>query len=274
MIKSKRMEIPTDLEASYGLFLRRMIKAVQDRALEPSLPLVLDQADGEVEEALENSDLREDVVIALLALGFTVDTLLDRRALRRMLRTMVGGLDARTKQSLSQFLGRDVRKGDTGETYAAWVEAQIVLVEALIVQWAAEVGSELVKKGINTLTAATPIGANLAREVVVGIQRRGSRAERRAFQAASQQVLTLNASVVGNNVAAAGVAQYVWRTSQLSPTGGPDDKTRAWHLDLNGSVQRWDDPPEGGGTLADDVGHPQEGINCRCVAEIFDTSVR
>jgi len=50
-----------------------------------------------------------------------------------------------------------------------------------------------------------------------------------------------------------GIEGYTWRTAQ-------DERVRPEHAVLNGTSQRWDEPP------APD-GHPGQGIQCRCVAE-------
>ena len=51
-----------------------------------------------------------------------------------------------------------------------------------------------------------------------------------------------------------GVETYIWRTAG-------DERVRPDHANLDGSVQRWDDPPE--------IGHPGEPIQCRCRAEPY-----
>lgn len=49
-----------------------------------------------------------------------------------------------------------------------------------------------------------------------------------------------------------GIEQYVRRTAQ-------DERVRPAHATLNGTTQRWDEPPA--------EGHPGQPIQCRCVAE-------
>ena len=48
-----------------------------------------------------------------------------------------------------------------------------------------------------------------------------------------------------------GIQEYTWRTAQ-------DERVRPTHQVLDGTPQRWDNPPS--------VGHPGEDILCRCVA--------
>lgn len=53
----------------------------------------------------------------------------------------------------------------------------------------------------------------------------------------------------------AGVTRYVWST-QL------DERVRRLHRELEGTIQRWDDPPVSG--TGGFRGHPGEPANCRC----------
>ena len=48
-----------------------------------------------------------------------------------------------------------------------------------------------------------------------------------------------------------GIREYTWRTAQ-------DERVRPSHQALDGTLQRWDSPPS--------VGHPGQGVQCRCVA--------
>ena len=48
-----------------------------------------------------------------------------------------------------------------------------------------------------------------------------------------------------------GISEYTWRTAQ-------DERVRPTHQVLDGTLQRWDNPPS--------VGHPGQDIQCRCVA--------
>lgn len=98
-------------------------------------------------------------------------------------------------------------------------------------------------------------GEDLAREIAAqtGLARWEAR------RIAVNETLTLHAEINENRQRELGVTQYIWSSSQ-------DQKVRPWHEDLNESVQSWDDPPLGGGTRADDHGHPGSGILCRCVA--------
>lgn len=264
-MKSKRMELPVDLEGVYGVFLKRIIQDVSAYALEARTDRRMDADD---QKDLDESDISDEAIVALLALGLTVDTLLDKAKLRKALKRIAKGLDERTKRSLTALLGKAVDLDVTGDL-DRWIDNQITVIEALIVTWASEVGAEMIQKGINRASAATAFGMATARQAVEKVQAKGSKAERKGFAEATTAILTLNAALVGANAQAAGANDYIWRASALSPTGTIDQATREWHADLDGSIQNFNDPPIGGGTGPEDLGNPQEGRNCRCLPEIF-----
>lgn len=246
------------------MFLKRLIQDVACYALEDRLD---SRTDADDQKDLDESDLSDEAIIALLALGLTVDTLLDKAKLRKALKRIAKNLDERTKRSLTQLLGKAVDVDVTGDL-DTWIDRQMGVITALIVVWASEVGERMIQKGINRASARTPFGLATAKQAVQEVQATGSKAERKGFAEATSAILSLNAALVGANALAAGVNTYVWRTSALSPTGTIDEATREWHAELDGSIQSFDDPPLGGGTAAGDIGNPQEGRNCRCVAEI------
>ncbi len=68
----------------------------------------------------------------------------------------------------------------------------------------------------------------------------------------------LNIDITKATLETVGVKYYVWQHSGISK------EPRPMHLELSGTVQRWDSPP-----VADPSGeraHPQELINCNCYA--------
>lgn len=75
---------------------------------------------------------------------------------------------------------------------------------------------------------------------------------------ARDQVLKLNGNLTEERQAQAGIEEYMWSTSG-------DERVREMHAELDGTIQRWDDPPvtnpEG------DRNHPGEDFGgCRCIA--------
>mgnify|MGYP000210898992 CR=1 FL=1 len=67
----------------------------------------------------------------------------------------------------------------------------------------------------------------------------------------------LNGQITEERQTQAGIEEYVWSTSN-------DEKVRETHEELDGTTQRWDDPPvsEKNG----DRNHPGGSYQCRCVA--------
>lgn len=78
----------------------------------------------------------------------------------------------------------------------------------------------------------------------------------RAELIARDQTLKLNAQVNQHRQRAVGVRQYRWGTSR-------DERTRERHLELHGSLQSWDQPPEVGRGRHE---HPGGDYQCRCIA--------
>lgn len=74
---------------------------------------------------------------------------------------------------------------------------------------------------------------------------------------ARDQTLKLNGQIVQQKQVAAGIEEYVWTTSG-------DERVREDHAALDGTTQRWDDPPvvdEADGRTA----NPGEDYQCRCI---------
>ena len=89
--------------------------------------------------------------------------------------------------------------------------------------------------------------------------------KRQAALIARDQVLSLNAQVAQARHEAAGITQYVWRTSG-------DGDVRPDHRALNGKVFSYDDPPVVNASevrrgRAERREHPGTDYQCRCTAE-------
>jgi SPP1 gp7 family putative phage head morphogenesis protein len=79
----------------------------------------------------------------------------------------------------------------------------------------------------------------------------------RAYLIARDQVNKLNGELNQMRQESVGIEEYVWRTSQ-------DERVRPRHRELDGTKQKWNDPPQ---LRADFSGHPGEDFQCRCFAE-------
>lgn len=96
-------------------------------------------------------------------------------------------------------------------------------------------------------------------EIAKSIREMGDVTRSRAELIARDQVLKLNADVTEARHKAAGVSEYIWRSSR-------DERTRKAHKDLEGTRHGYDDPP-----IVDPRtgrrAHPGGDYQCRCIAE-------
>ena len=102
-------------------------------------------------------------------------------------------------------------------------------------------------------------GANLrVEEIAASLQEAFAIESRHAELIARDQVLTIHAQVTREQHKSAGIERYTWSTSN-------DERVRDDHVDLDGNVYSYDDPPVIDSRTGD-RGHPGDGIQCRCVA--------
>lgn len=140
-------------------------------------------------------------------------------------------------------------------------------------------GAEELAKIERLVTEAQIQGARV--EVVAEqIRERTGVIERRAKLIARDQVNKLNAQLTRDRQTAVGVTEYRWRTSRDSrvrgsnggTTFGPDSGATG-HAVLEGTIQRWDDPPVT--NPRGDKNHPGQDVQCRCTAEpVLDDLLR
>ena len=101
-------------------------------------------------------------------------------------------------------------------------------------------------------------GENRRVETIAGqIQDELGITDRRAALIARDQVLGLNGDITQARHEAAGIEEYTWSTSK-------DERVRPGHAELEGTRQRYDDPP-----VIDEktgrTGNPGDDFQCRCV---------
>lgn len=95
-------------------------------------------------------------------------------------------------------------------------------------------------------------------EVRARIEERLGVVRSRAEFIARDQTLKLYGQIQQARQTAAGIEEYTWSTSE-------DERVRPDHAELEGTAQRWDDPP----VVDDRTGrkaHPGGDFNCRCAA--------
>lgn len=96
-------------------------------------------------------------------------------------------------------------------------------------------------------------------DIAGAIQEATGATESRAALIARDQVLKLNANIAGERHAAAGITEYIWRTSR-------DERVREEHKALDGTRHRYDDPPVVDKRRGERA-NPGTYYQCRCVAE-------
>jgi SPP1 gp7 family putative phage head morphogenesis protein len=128
-----------------------------------------------------------------------------------------------------------------------WTAANVSLIESIDSRYFDDIErviTEAVREGKNTEALRKDL------------QRRYSVSESRARLIARDQVAKLNGTIAQDRQQQYGVTRYMWSTSG-------DERVRDSHAELDGTIQRWDDPPvasENG-----ERGHPGHIFQCRCV---------
>ncbi len=116
--------------------------------------------------------------------------------------------------------------------------------------------ASFVQRVIGSVTQASPDAALSGAESDAA-RAAAEKAADRAANIVREETTALHSEAVQHAARAAGVQQYVW-TTRL------DEIVREGHATLEGTIQRWDDPP-----VTDDNGyraHPGEPKFCRCQA--------
>jgi SPP1 gp7 family putative phage head morphogenesis protein len=112
----------------------------------------------------------------------------------------------------------------------------------------------IIEEGFNSGTNLTKLSEKITQ--AYGINKR------HALFIARDQIAKLNAQITQQQQSDAGVQEYIWDTSE-------DRRVRPYHAKLNGTRQKWSEPP-----IVDKNDrrcHPGEDYQCRCAAlPVFD----
>ena len=236
--------LPVAYERELGVFRWQLLKgasALCARALEGSSTLRQD-AEGDPEIPPDLEDL-------LLLLGLSIGSLVDQDKLRARLRALAQNLSSQKQAELTRLLGRMV-PAPNARTLESWVEDQAEAITAEVNAWLAR-ANEAVVSGLQRGRSPEELRAELAES--------SDRTGRGAAFAASAAVLALNAELVSEISQSTGSTHYRWVTEN-------DSRVRENHRLLHNTIQRWDDPPMGGGTKPGDRGAPGSGWGCRCLS--------
>lgn len=160
-------------------------------------------------------------------------------------------VDERLAASVRSSLNIDIRAQLTGEgpvalEMARAARANIDLIESIPEQYFDRLREDI--------TEAWATGQPWA-SIVDRVQEIGDITENRAALIARDQTSKLNAAFNGVRQRELGIEKYEWQTAH-------DERVRDSHADMDGTIQRWDSPPDVDGETV----NPGEAINCRCVA--------
>lgn len=144
---------------------------------------------------------------------------------------------------ISSYLGPNL---EIGKALRAAARANVDLIKSIPEQYLERVRervTEAFANGERWETLADAIG-----EI-------GDVTDSRARLIARDQTSKMNSSFNQLRQTEVGVSRYTWATSR-------DERVRESHAEMEGSEQRWDDPP----VVDEEAVHPGEAINCRCTA--------
>lgn len=158
---------------------------------------------------------------------------------------------AQWQQQLRAAMGVDVTVGDPdlGLQVRAFRRTNTDLINSLVDEHVDRVRRVLSDAGHGTRVE----------EIAEQIQVATGATESRAALIARDQVLSLNAEVTEARHAAAGITEYIWRTSR-------DERVRKEHKLLDGTRHRYDDPPVVDARRGERA-NPGTYYQCRCTAE-------
>lgn len=232
MVKKPTVTIPLRLELEYMLQQRHLVRDLSRYTF----------------TQLSRYDQRQDSDELLAWLGLTAVQVLDEKQLRKRLLQIAHRITHEKVQELAALLGRSVRAPAPG-LVAAWVESQVAAIQATVENWLVSVTEEVRRSRLAgaPLSALTVSLRDLQKQVAGAAERRASTA-----------ILQLNTQIIEETARGAGSSHYRWLTEQ-------DSRVREWHASKEGRIYSWDDPPMGGGSHADDIGHPGSGYGCRCI---------
>jgi len=232
MVKKPTVTIPLRLELEYMLQQRQLVRDLSRYTF----------------AQLSRYDQRQDSDELLAWLGLTAVQVLDKKQLRKRLLQIAHRITHEKVQELAALLGHPVLPPAPGLT-SRWVDDQVLAVQTTIENWLVSVADEVRRSRL----AGAPMSA-----LTVSLRELQAQVAGAAERKASVAVLQLNAQIIEETARGAGSSHYRWETEQ-------DSRVRPWHAEKHGRIYPWDDPPMGGGSHADDEGHPGSGYGCRCI---------
>jgi SPP1 gp7 family putative phage head morphogenesis protein len=223
---------------------------VEDRSLVVSAP--------DENEARTRVDARTParVLSRLSAIELHLASIFDERDVDNALDVIGKRVATSNGVEIQRVIGIAIREADPG--VAAFIDNWRAINVSRIKSLA---GRELVEIS-QLLERAEPSGLRV--EVLrKQIEERFAVTRSKADLLARDQTLTLNSQITRQRQTNVGIESYIWTTSGDDRVRGLDPNDSTDHASLDGTVQRWDNPPDvGDGRRL----HPGEDYQCRCTA--------
>lgn len=178
-----------------------------------------------------------------------------RAEVRAVARTVENSFRRQLKKVLSDPLPKDIKA--LTDVVKDWISETMASLRELLVGGRRDAAFADAWPSLLDLAVKAGSGAETVAERARALGRSAAKAARRVRSAAKARALNIGGQANRVFQVAVGVERYEWRTQR-------DWKVRPIHADLNGTIQRWDDPP----VISKDGrrGHPGDDYNCRCIA--------
>lgn len=246
----RRPMYPQRLEEAYQRRLLRVVRVAHKLLMERLAP-VLAKLRPDIDERARGDSAASDLADILRVIERVKRAVeaADEAPTADDLKATAAKVDRFAAAELTRTLALDVTQGGKlTALYDAWAAENVALIESIPAQFFAEIEAK-VKDAVSS--------GRLTRDVVKEIQGRYGVAKSRAELIARDQIGKLNGQLTQQRQTSLGITEYVWSTSK-------DERVRDMHRDLEGTRQRWDDPPIT--NPKGDRNHPGGDYQCRCVA--------
>ena len=256
------MQSPRQLDRQYNARLKRLIadlaKEVGD-AIVKALPDLLAQREREL--GYNADGFSQNLQVLLSSINVLKRQKQDEAIffLPLLSKKVEGFNRLQHNKAAKSVLGRDIFRDDATlqPLVESWTAENVALIKDLSDGYLTKVEG-IVQRGVRGGVGTKTIAADI--QSATGVS------TRRATLIARDQVSKLNGAITQHRQRKNGISYYIWSTSG-------DERVRDSHILMDGLLCRWDDPtvysPDNGRTWVARAGerlHPQEAVQCRCVA--------
>lgn len=229
--------------------LERMVRGAVGPILRRFAPQYTEREANQRTDSLE-SELLTQLMAAIggVRAGYDLAAPLSEDDLRVIARSIDLYTTTQTLGVIGRVAAIDVSTAALTVAEEAWTLNQ----SRLLTQLAADEFADLEKSIFDAV-----VEGKTPRQVAKELEERLGISKRRLEFIVENEVENLNAAITQKRQTDLGIDSYKWSSSG-------DQRVRPTHRALDGTVHRWDDPPDipGEGRL-----HPGQPIRCRCVAQ-------